>query len=442
MKLSTFTLINEPPTTKLEAKSKETTLGPPRFLIRIPRSAAASPIASIHNEMDKSLTGIVNQTITQDNTTSSTNPSERSNPTTNQTVATAATSNWCAATPVAHHDHPIGTNWSRDTTTKYQHPLEQVMAITSNSTTENDSLPDHNPKKAKQSTDPASTPDHLPKQESELVPPIAIEFELISQVSQVTKDEKNLKRVNEPQYLGCFDYEAFRPPRFGIRSKPGSTFDIKIPQSLLLQSRNSTISKRCLWGGKDGIYTDDSDIPAILKHQGWEIPPVPLLRVHVKILSPLVKYPGIDQNGLRSRSWGAGHRGYSIRVIGVKEARPAARHKTPPLISDQRDGRLVCFSNLSKRPMLSFCELLFDPLMVRQRLLTGSETESKTLSTGLHLVGRHCEYRLQMLPKSSSFVIIKEDSVLFDKVGWEEIGWVAGGLVIRNTFLNLMGYYW
>lgn len=89
--------------------------------------------------------------------------------------------------------------------------------------------------------------------------------------------------------------------------------------------------------------------------------------------------------------------------------------------------------------MLHFTELLLDPLITRQRLIRER--------VPLYLVGKFCEYQLRPRAESNddcdeTFTILKDSNVLFDGLQWQDIGWVAGGLVIRKTFLNLIGYCW
>lgn len=106
------------------------------------------------------------------------------------------------------------------------------------------------------------------------------------------------------------------------------------------------ISKRELWGGKYGIYTDDSDILNVLTHLGfftnnldlkewnpkWEPSDVIFpninkeeeikgdLSVTVLLLPGLDKYESVFKNGINSRNWKKvnKHNGLSIAVFNVK----------------------------------------------------------------------------------------------------------------------------
>lgn len=117
------------------------------------------------------------------------------------------------------------------------------------------------------------------------------------------------------------------------------------------------IRKREVWG--TDVYTDDSDVLAMLLHSGWlrvtrrerrvkagekgagadairraripgeervVLPPtdgeekgVPkALCVKLGVVPALVQYEGIERQGIRSRSWGNGHDGVSLRIEEVK----------------------------------------------------------------------------------------------------------------------------
>ncbi|BGP29045.1 hypothetical protein JCM10296v2_000781 [Rhodotorula toruloides] len=118
-----------------------------------------------------------------------------------------------------------------------------------------------------------------------------------------------------------------------------------------------SIRKREVWG--TDVYTDDSDVLAMLLHSGWlrvtrrerrvkagekgagadairraripgeeriVLPPtdgeekgVPkALCVRLGVVPALLRYEGIERQGIRSRSWGNGHDGVSLRIEEVK----------------------------------------------------------------------------------------------------------------------------
>ncbi|GAA6035340.1 hypothetical protein JCM8097_008821 [Rhodosporidiobolus ruineniae] len=131
-----------------------------------------------------------------------------------------------------------------------------------------------------------------------------------------------------------------------------------------------SLRKRKVWG--TDVYTDDSDVLAVLLHSGWlrvgrrerrkragergageealkralmpGEPPRPqgeeeeeeesvpkALKVTLGVCPPLVRYQGLGRQGVRSRSWGNGHDGVSLRVEkveGVESLPPPPAHRS------------------------------------------------------------------------------------------------------------------
>ncbi|KAG0631979.1 hypothetical protein M758_1G295700 [Ceratodon purpureus] len=88
------------------------------------------------------------------------------------------------------------------------------------------------------------------------------------------------------------------------------TVEIRIPAELATTT-NRQIRGSQLWG--TDVYTDDSDIVAVLLHTGYYSPsatPPPNsiseLRATIRILGPQNMYTSTLRNGLRSRAWGGG----------------------------------------------------------------------------------------------------------------------------------------
>ncbi|CAK9256354.1 unnamed protein product [Sphagnum jensenii] len=102
-----------------------------------------------------------------------------------------------------------------------------------------------------------------------------------------------------------------------ISSQAGLTVEIHIPADLATTS-NHQIRRRQLWG--TDVYTDDSDIVAVLMHTGYYTPtatlplhPASELHATIRIIPPQEMYTSMPRNSLRSRSWGGGS-GCSYRV--------------------------------------------------------------------------------------------------------------------------------
>ena len=89
------------------------------------------------------------------------------------------------------------------------------------------------------------------------------------------------------------------------------------------------VRARQLWG--DGIYTDDSDVVAVLMHMGFyayslSAPPPHLVELHVllKLLPPNEQYPSSHRNSLKSRCWYSRTQGcsFQVRALAVELAAP------------------------------------------------------------------------------------------------------------------------
>lgn len=94
-----------------------------------------------------------------------------------------------------------------------------------------------------------------------------------------------------------------------------------------LTRTNPSVAERRLWGSD--VYTDDSDVVAMLFHCGYLDPDSkdPQIRefatgtedllVHVLVLPTLQKYRGCYTHDINSRSWLTPHDGGSIKIFGV-----------------------------------------------------------------------------------------------------------------------------
>ncbi|KAI8475901.1 MAG: hypothetical protein J3K34DRAFT_403140 [Monoraphidium minutum] len=82
---------------------------------------------------------------------------------------------------------------------------------------------------------------------------------------------------------------------------------------------NKQVKSRQLWG--DGVYTDDSDMVAVLMHTGYYAantaanpPQVQAFHAVVQLLPPQERYPSSLRNSVRSRAWMAKVEGCSFKV--------------------------------------------------------------------------------------------------------------------------------
>lgn len=103
-----------------------------------------------------------------------------------------------------------------------------------------------------------------------------------------------------------------------LDGKLNGILTIRIARQYFYKSENESIRKRALWG--TDIYTDDSDIVAILLHTGrlGKKNPSKDAIVKVRVLPRLIKYSGSLRHNIMSRGWKTRHDGESIMVEDLK----------------------------------------------------------------------------------------------------------------------------
>ncbi|BGP45048.1 hypothetical protein JCM10450v2_000865 [Rhodotorula kratochvilovae] len=142
-----------------------------------------------------------------------------------------------------------------------------------------------------------------------------------------------------------------------------------------------SVRQREVWG--TDVYTDDSDVLLVLLHSGWlrvtrrerrlragekgagadairrartvgeeriAVPGAggegvpPALLVRLRVVPALVRYEGIERQGIRSRSWGNGHDGVSLRVEDVQ---PLAKIPPPRAPRARKPRAATCAHQLA-----------------------------------------------------------------------------------------------
>ncbi|KAF8688759.1 hypothetical protein HU200_042238 [Digitaria exilis] len=113
------------------------------------------------------------------------------------------------------------------------------------------------------------------------------------------------------------EFEATQDAKNAESLQNGPTLEIRIPAEFVT-STNRQVKGAQLWG--TDIYTNDSDLVAVLMHTGYCSPtssPPPSaiqeLRATVRVLPPQESYTSTLRNNVRSRAWGAGI-GCSFRI--------------------------------------------------------------------------------------------------------------------------------
>ncbi|KAK9162092.1 hypothetical protein Syun_002994 [Stephania yunnanensis] len=104
-------------------------------------------------------------------------------------------------------------------------------------------------------------------------------------------------------------FEASQENRNDESSQAGPTLEIRVPAEYVTAT-NHQVRGGQLWG--TDIYTDDSDLVAVLMHTGYcrptSTPPPPAiqeLRATIRVLPPQDSYTSTLRNNVRSRAWGA-----------------------------------------------------------------------------------------------------------------------------------------
>ncbi|CAN7069006.1 unnamed protein product, partial [Brassica rapa subsp. trilocularis] len=141
------------------------------------------------------------------------------------------------------------------------------------------------------------------------------------------------------------EYESSQPDKSGDFANNGPTLEVQIPAEYVTAT-NRRVRGGQLWG--TDIYTDDSDLVAVLMHTGYcrptASPPPPTLqelRATIRVLPSQDYYTSKLRNNVRSRSWGAGI-GCSYKVErcyilkkggGTIELEPSLTHSSEPTLA-------------------------------------------------------------------------------------------------------------
>ncbi|KAL0888309.1 hypothetical protein Bca101_012292 [Brassica carinata] len=141
------------------------------------------------------------------------------------------------------------------------------------------------------------------------------------------------------------EYESSQPDKSVDFASNGPTLEVRIPAEHVTAT-NRQVRGGQLWG--TDIYTDDSDLVAVLMHTGYcrptASPPPPTLqelRATIRVLPSQDHYTSKLRNNVRSRAWGAGI-GCSYRVErcyilkkggGVIELKPTHSSTVEPTLA-------------------------------------------------------------------------------------------------------------
>ncbi|KAG0299997.1 hypothetical protein BGZ98_009579 [Dissophora globulifera] len=194
----------------------------------------------------------------------------------------------------------------------------------------------------------------------------------------IVKNDPSLKVDNLPeQFLGYYRYDpTLLLP--GMQGKENSLLEVRIA-SVYLTYDNAKVKKREVWG--TDVYTDDSDVVAMLIHGGLFIPPVsaysseqdsfhptgqqhnfvadPIkhicpsydLAVTLRVVPKLIKYQGSIRNRIKSRTWSIGHDGVSLKIESIRKLCPGealnrGRSQSKRRMKEYNQERLRVLSNV------------------------------------------------------------------------------------------------
>lgn len=241
------------------------------------------------------------------------------------------------------------------------------------------------------------------------------------------------EQADKSIHLGCIEYEPFKL-LFAAKDKfIGATLDVRIPVRFFDDDHNVALRKRYIYGGSEGIYTDDSDAAAILRQRGFVLSAgSAVIKATFKVLPRLERYDGVEMNGIRSRSWRK-HSGLSLAFVEAKcVSWRAPRHKQHSRKIPQSDC-LIRFSSTLHRPTMSLATLPLD------------SCEERLLRTPLILEGCESQYAL-FRDEGGKYTIQKHAGAgtleLFRGLDWREMEWNVEDLIVRKTRLRIRGCYW
>ncbi|KAF9135376.1 hypothetical protein BGW39_003173 [Mortierella sp. 14UC] len=194
----------------------------------------------------------------------------------------------------------------------------------------------------------------------------------------IVKNDSSLKMNGRPElFLGYYRYDpAVLLP--AMQGKENSLLEVRVASTYLTYD-NVKVKKREVWG--TDVYTDDSDVVAMLIHAGYFIPPThaqstdedslqpthqhhnfvpnPIkhicpgfdLAVTLRVMPKLIKYQGSIRHRIKSRTWNTGHDGVSFRIesirkLGAGEALNRGRSQSKRRMREYSQERLRVLANI------------------------------------------------------------------------------------------------
>ncbi|KAF9173048.1 hypothetical protein BGX20_004235 [Mortierella sp. AD010] len=194
----------------------------------------------------------------------------------------------------------------------------------------------------------------------------------------IIKNDPSLKLENRPElFLGYYRYDpTLLLP--SMQGKENSLLEVRVASPYLTYD-NVKVKRRELWGTE--IYTDDSDIVAMLIHGGFFIPPTSLnsgeqdsiqptnqqhnfaaepikhicpaydLAITLRVMPKLLKYQGSIRHRIKSRTWKTGHDGVSLKIEAIRKLCPGealnrGRSQSKRRMKEYNQERLRVLANI------------------------------------------------------------------------------------------------
>lgn len=120
-------------------------------------------------------------------------------------------------------------------------------------------------------------------------------------------------KLHPEKKLGRWTYNP--TIRLPFKLSVNALLSVHVPRRYIDPEHNSALKKRKVWGTE--IYTDDSDLAAVLVHSAANLPPSGDLEVVIRVMPRLLKYKSSMNNGIKSRGWFSKHDGLSVHVEKV-----------------------------------------------------------------------------------------------------------------------------
>ncbi|KAF9200762.1 hypothetical protein BGZ49_009005 [Haplosporangium sp. Z 27] len=194
----------------------------------------------------------------------------------------------------------------------------------------------------------------------------------------IIKNDPSLKLDSHTEsFLGYYRYDTtlLLP---SMQGKENSLLEVRVASSYLTYD-NIKVKRREIWGTE--IYTDDSDIVAMLIHSGFFIPPISInsteqdsiqpkgqqhnfasepikhicpgydLAVTLRVVPKLIKYQGSIRHRINSRTWKTGHDGVSLKIEAIRKMFPGealnrGRSQSKRRMKEYNQERLRVLSNI------------------------------------------------------------------------------------------------